>query len=196
MRYISFHNADGDGTLAKTVLAGCYKFSLATLLRPNGATMTSIIETDIDMSEFITILKSKQTHAFDCAWEISDGLSPCLTSAMGMGGGMTPMITDATVKQVKTTEFMEQTRGHKVELPPELQGKKFRIRKLTPKECFRLMGVDDADIDKMQSAGISNSNLYKLAGNSIVVDVLYYIFKNALIDTEAPREKGMQLTLF
>lgn len=115
---------------------------------------------------------------------------------MGMGGGMTPMITDATVKQVKTTEFMEQTRGHKVELPPELQGKKFRIRKLTPKECFRLMGVDDADIDKMQSAGISNSNLYKLAGNSIVVDVLYYIFKNALIDTEAPREKGMQLTLF
>lgn len=196
MRYISFHNADGDGTLAKTVLAGCYKFGLATLLRPNGATMTSIIETDIDMSEFITILKSKQTHAFDCAWEISDGLSPCLTSAMGMGGGMTPMITDATVKQVKTTEFMEQTRGHKVELPPELQGKKFRIRKLTPKECFRLMGVDDADIDKMQSAGISNSNLYKLAGNSIVVDVLYYIFKNALIDTEAPREKGMQLTLF
>lgn len=196
MRYISFHNADGDGTLAKTVLAGCYKFGLATLLRPNGATMTSIIETDIDMSEFITILKSKQTHAFDCAWEISDGLSPCPTSAMGMGGGMTPMITDATVKQVKTTEFMEQTRGHKVELPPELQGKKFRIRKLTPKECFRLMGVDDADIDKMQSAGISNSNLYKLAGNSIVVDVLYYIFKNALIDTEAPREKGMQLTLF
>ena len=196
MRYISFHNADGDGTLAKTVLAGCYKFGLATLLRPNGATMTSIIETDIDMSEFITRLKSKQTHAFDSAWEISDGLSPCLTSAMGMGGGMTPMITDATVKQVKTTEFMEQTRGHKVELPPELQGKKFRIRKLTPKECFRLMGVDDADIDKMQSAGISNSNLYKLAGNSIVVDVLYYIFKNALIDTEAPREKGMQLTLF
>ena len=196
MRYISFHNADGDGTLAKTVLAGCYKFGLATLLRPNGATMTSIIETDIDMSEFITILKSKQTHAFDCAWEISDGLSPCLTSAMGMGGGMTPMITDATVKQVKTTEFMEQTRGHKVELPPELQGKKFRIRKLTPKECFRLIGGDDADIDKMQSAGISNSNLYKLAGNSIVVDVLYYIFKNALIDTEAPREKGMQLTLF
>lgn len=52
MRYISFHNADGDGTLAKTVLAGCYKFGLATLLRPNGATMTSIIETDIDMSEF------------------------------------------------------------------------------------------------------------------------------------------------
>jgi len=38
-------------------------------------------------------------------------------------------------------------------LPPELQGKKFRIRKLTPRECFRLMGVDDKDIDKIQAGG-------------------------------------------
>lgn len=54
--------------------------------------------------------------------------------------------------------------------------KKYRIRKLTPKECFRLMGVSDADIDKIQSAGISDSQLYKMAGNSIVVDVLEGIF--------------------
>lgn len=54
--------------------------------------------------------------------------------------------------------------------------KRYRIRKLTPKECFRLMGVSDADIDKMQSAGISDTQLYKMAGNSIVVDVLAGIF--------------------
>lgn len=51
-----------------------------------------------------------------------------------------------------------------------------RIRKLTPKECFRLMGFDDADFDKAAELN-SNSQLYKQAGNSIVVDVLYYIFK-------------------
>ena len=50
-----------------------------------------------------------------------------------------------------------------------------RIRKLTPKECFRLMGFEDEDIEVCK--GISNTQLYKMAGNSIVVDVLYYIFK-------------------
>lgn len=54
----------------------------------------------------------------------------------------------------------------------------FRIRKLTPRECFRLMGMRDVDIDKIQEAGISNTQQYKLAGNSIVVDVLEAIFKN------------------
>lgn len=45
-----------------------------------------------------------------------------------------------------------------------------RIRKLTERECFRLMGVRDEDIDKIQSVGISKTQQYKLAGNSIVAD--------------------------
>lgn len=55
-------------------------------------------------------------------------------------------------------------------------GKIYRIRKLTPRECFRLMGVSDADIDKIRDAGISESQQYKMAGNSIVVQVLEGIF--------------------
>lgn len=55
-----------------------------------------------------------------------------------------------------------------------------RIRKLTPKECWRLMGFDDTDIDKCVAVGISNTQLYKQAGNSIVVNVLEAIFKNLL----------------
>ena len=51
-----------------------------------------------------------------------------------------------------------------------------RIRKLTPRETFRLMGFSDENFDAAQRAGISNSQLYKQAGNSIVVDVLYYIY--------------------
>ena len=96
-----------------------------------------------------------------------------------------------------------------IELPSELKGKKFRIRKLTPKECFRLMGVDDKDIDKIQAAGISNSGQYKLAGNSIVaggnytdsngnVDgVLFNLFRKMFIETGMEKSKeGQQLSLF
>lgn len=53
-----------------------------------------------------------------------------------------------------------------------------RIRKLTPLECWRLMGFDDEDFHKAQQSGVSNTQLYKQAGNSIVVDVLEKIFKN------------------
>lgn len=85
-----------------------------------------------------------------------------------------------------------------IELPEELKGKKFRIRKLTPRECFRLMGVDDKDIDKIQASGVSNSSQYKLAGNSIVVDVPFHIFRKMFIDTKEPDFDGQptQLTLF
>lgn len=57
----------------------------------------------------------------------------------------------------------------------------FRIRKLTPRECFRLMGVSDVDINKIQAAGISKSQQYKMAGNSIVVNCLAAIFRQLFI---------------
>lgn len=58
-----------------------------------------------------------------------------------------------------------------------------RIRKLTPKECFRLMGFDDEDHDVVEQAGISNSQRYKMAGNSIVVNVVVKILKNLIEST-------------
>lgn len=57
----------------------------------------------------------------------------------------------------------------------------FRIRKLTPKECWRLMGFDDEDFEKAKAAGISNSQLYKQAGNSICVPVLEGVLRNLLL---------------
>lgn len=52
----------------------------------------------------------------------------------------------------------------------------FRVRKLTPRECYRLMDFDDSDFEKACAVN-SNTQLYKQAGNSIVVSVPYYIFK-------------------
>lgn len=70
----------------------------------------------------------------------------------------------------------------------------YRIRKLTERESFRLMGVAEENIDKIQNAGISKTQQYKMAGNSIVVDVLYYIFKKLFIDKKA--NKGDEQILF
>jgi DNA (cytosine-5)-methyltransferase 1 len=72
-----------------------------------------------------------------------NGISPCMVTAMGSGGGITPSVIDD-----------------------------YKIRRLTPRECFRLMDFPDTFTWK-----VSDSQAYKQAGNSIVVNVLYKILK-------------------
>ncbi|RWQ72972.1 DNA (cytosine-5-)-methyltransferase [Bacillus cereus] len=71
-----------------------------------------------------------------------------------------------------TNTITTATKDNLVAEPPE-----YRIRRLTPLECWRLMGVTDEDFYKAKAAGISDSQLYKQAGNAIVVDVLETIFR-------------------
>lgn len=97
------------------------------------------------------------------AYRGDGNISPALTSAMGMGGGQIPM-----------AKFDN-----------------YRIRKLTPRECWRLMGVRDEQFDKLHD--ISNSQLYKMAGNSIVVDVLMGIFKNMFMPDEQEQKGQLEL---
>lgn len=58
-----------------------------------------------------------------------------------------------------------------------------RIRRLTERELYRLMDVDEKDIDTLMATDISKTSHSKLAGNSIVVSVLYHIFRTMFIDT-------------
>lgn len=67
----------------------------------------------------------------------------------------------------------------------------YKIRKLTERECFRLMGVHDADSDKIRQV-VSKTQCYKLAGNSIVVDVLVAIF-NQLFSENKTTDKQLKL---
>ena len=69
----------------------------------------------------------------------------------------------------------------------------YRIRKLTPRECFRLMGVTEENIDKIQQSGVSQSQQYKMAGNSIVVDCLFHLFRKMFTETE---NESNQMLLF
>lgn len=73
---------------------------------------------------------------------------------------------------------------------PKVLEERIRIRKLTPRECWRLMGVKDEQYDRLH--GISKTQLFKMAGNSIVVNVLMAIFKNLLI---SDKETKGQLSL-
>lgn len=57
---------------------------------------------------------------------------------------------------------------------------RYRIRKLTPRECFRLQGFPDSEFDKLVAAGISNSQLYKMAGNAVTVNVIDAIGRRLL----------------
>jgi len=137
------------------------------------------------MNEIINPLKGRTDRSWFFEQQVYDTLGCARAVKSTDGSGNIPKIIDN----------MEEK---KLNLPKELEGKKFRIRKLTPRECFRLMDVDDADIDKIQASGISNSAQYKLAGNSIVVNVLYHLFRKMFVETAPDTVKGEaeQLSLF
>ena len=84
----------------------------------------------------------------------SDGISPCLDSCQG---------------------------GQR--MPKILDNSKIRIRKLTPRECFRLQGFPDEYFDRAASVN-SDSQLYKQAGNSVTVNVIYEIAKRLKVEDE------------
>lgn len=108
-----------------------------------------------------------------------DDISPTLTSAMGMGGGQTPCVF------LKQQERTKQADGIYVEIPGgfltycvwyEKYQCYIAIRKLTPKECFRLQGWSDEYFERASFVN-SDSQLYKQAGNGVTVDVVNAIGK-------------------
>ena len=106
-----------------------------------------------------------------CSGNVYDKNNVCqsLMACMGTGGNNQPLISvekdigDKDMEEEKTEEVQENKKP------------KYAIRKLTPKECYRLMNFSDEDFSKAENI-ISNSQLYKTAGNSIVRSVLCAIF--------------------
>lgn len=125
----------------------------------------------------------------------SSGISPALTTCQG--GNLVPKILEianinylGNLAERKT--FNHPQEGvvlgvdgistcftiHPDHVPKIIEkGDNLKIRQLTPKECFRLMGFDDKDVDILIANGFSKTQIYKMAGNSIVVNVLEEIFK-------------------
>lgn len=105
----------------------------------------------------------KSKHQAGSIWR-TEGISPTLDT---MQGGYRQPCIICNPKDDKELEIIKNN--------------EYKIRKLTPRECFRLMGLNENYIDKIQEVGISNTQQYKLAGNSIVVNVLEGIFKELFL---------------
>lgn len=108
-----------------------------------------------------------------------EGIAP--THTAGHGNCPKVMVKQATKKGNYVLE---------PEIIKEFDIPNYRIRKLTPKECWRLMGISDEDFEKAQEVN-SNTQLYKQAGNAIVVDVLEGIFRKLFLSKS--KEKGNKL---
>ena len=170
--------------------------------------MGALVATDYKQPKQIAELNQLGTldiKGMDCIKRVygTDGISPALTTMQG--GSRQPKILryerteygKSIRKQYEKGEIKEKICNMREMKPREdgisntittvqkdnyLLEPTYRIRKLTPRECFRLMGMKDDDIDKIQVAGISNTQQYKMAGNSIVVNVLEAIFKNLFME--------------
>lgn len=144
-------------------------------------------------------------NTFESANRVYDvyGVAPTINTCGG--GGLQPKILKSKIVAMRgrnPKNPSDRTAGSPTEqrLEPNTQGmcnslttvqkdnllmeKQYRIRKLTPRECGRLMGVSDEDISKMAAVN-SNTQLYKQFGNSIVVDVMCAMFKNLNIEQES-----------
>ena len=132
-----------------------------------------------------------------------NGLSPAL-NCMGGGNrepcavepinacadGTAPALTAHLHKE--TVNDCTKLDRHSPALGVKEVGSEIRIRKLTPKECWRLMDFTDEEYEAAEKAGVSKTQLYKQAGNSIVVSCLAHIFRELLKGTEYEPEEGFK----
>lgn len=161
--------------------------------------LKDMLEDEVDEKYYLTVDKiDKISHwkAYQKPFEKVQGkesICPTLT-ARGAGEEHSGMITySESLKE--TTNLQEQCLnikgaygrnfGSKGKVP--MLKEDFRIRKLTPKECWRLMGFNDKDFEMANKVN-SNTQLYKQAGNSIVVNVLEAILSNLLIEPKINNE--------
>ena len=114
----------------------------------------------------------------------SDGLSPTLSSCNGNGDKALVCIIASRGRGENNEQHLEPRKDGLTNTITSVQkdnyvAKDYKLRKLTPKECWRLMGFDDTDFEKAEKVN-SNAQLYKQAGNSIVVNVLETILKELI----------------
>ena len=163
-------------------------------INQNGTTNTI---TTVAKDNYILEPKLKQVGKLDIAGNDcikrvydSEGISPTLTTMEG--GNRQPKIIDDIYPSRTPREYENYSPTLRTHHSGDLKvDNGYRIRKLTPRECWRLMGVRDEQFDKLHD--ISNCQLYKMAGNSIVVDVLMGIFKNMFMPDEQEQKGQLEL---
>ena len=164
--------------------------------------LKDILECDVDEKYFLSekmikgfirhnIAHVKKGTGFLWLPKTGDGTANCLRA----NGALNTTDNSIIVGEYSEPEIIQRSRGFNkggtYTICPAITSNSWqennflcleKIRRLTPRECFRLMGVSESDINKIQNAGISDSRQYAMAGNSIVVDVLFHIFRKLFTD--------------
>lgn len=154
-------------SIRKDVDTGTFEFPQG--FQPN-VSLRDVLDQDVDEKFYISdvALKGMMEHkkrnlekgnGFGFNLKTGDDISPTIRGRYYKDG------QECLVKQIGNC------------MPTATSEQRLRIRKLTPKECWRLMGFDDSDFEKAEKVN-SNTQLYKQSGNSIVVDVLVYLLRN------------------
>lgn len=153
------------------------------------------------VSGIISHCSEKRKQGYGLSTHFSDATDICRTITTKYGQRQTDTYID-TAKMIQVGNFIQdkgyknpirgrvysvdgicptlntgQGGGHISQITSDLSS----IRRLTPRECFRLMGVSEHYIDVLVNSNLSNTQLYKMAGNSIVVNVLCEIIKKLLV---------------
>ncbi|MDY8021120.1 DNA cytosine methyltransferase [Paenibacillus polymyxa] len=190
---------------AATIISSCYKEPLNTLevypcitperinkrqngrrFKEDGDPSFTINTQDKHGILQIGLLEMKGNEQIRRVYDPS-GIS--LTLNTMQGGNRRPKIIQ--VGMIGDTGYEKERRVYSADgISPTLESRdskgakkimhEYRIRKLTPLECFRLMGFDDEDYDTLKNNKVSNSQIYKMAGNSIVVNVIEEILKELI----------------
>jgi DNA (cytosine-5)-methyltransferase 1 len=153
----------------------------------NSGRRTHVVETSNSIKQ-VGMLDIKGNEQIRRVYD-PDGISPTLSTMQG--GNRQPKIIQ--IGMVGDSGYEQNRRVYSSEgLSPTISARDYkdakkvyhecRIRKLTPLECMRLMGFDDEDYLRLKENNISNSQIYKMAGNSIVVDVIENILKSLIVD--------------
>jgi DNA (cytosine-5)-methyltransferase 1 len=171
-----------ENGLAPTICATDYKTPKLTTIKIKNATKKGYIEASDGDSVNLAYPDSKTRRG-----RVGEQVSQTLQCNDSMGVIEKNKYSEESLKRIKqniikndiantlTANAMQSFNHNNC----ALINNDLRIRKLTPKECWRLMGFDDEDFEKASQVN-SNAQLYKQAGNSIVVNVLMAIFNELL----------------
>jgi DNA (cytosine-5)-methyltransferase 1 len=147
-----------------------------------------------DNPDVINPLKDKTPYGWHFEQAVYDSNGIARAVKAGGGSGNIPKVIEPKIIEAGYYPYPNSDKKHQTNtvynsegISPNLNATDYktpvkvvgdtRIRKLTPLECWRLMGFDDEDFRKAEASGVSNTQLYKQAGNSIVVNVLEKIFE-------------------
>lgn len=148
-------------------------------------TLFDYLEQEVDTKYYLTPRQLKYTFdeiTFRGNYRINQRYAKCITTKENASRGSQSTIVCDKLNQLDLRVSIKRNLvfNRQFKMSYDEFFKQYKVRNITPKECFKLFGFLDKDFDNVKKLGYSDRQLYKQIGNSIVVDILMAIFKEVL----------------